>query len=80
MLKEAIIKKKEKVYLAIILLTGLFVRLWGIGWGLPMKKAHIDESVVIFYTMRFFTGDFNPRVFFDMPTLFLYILFAAFFL
>lgn len=56
-----------------IVLLALALRLWGIGWGLPLKKAHIDESVVIFYTMRFFTGDLNPHIFFDYPTLQLYV-------
>lgn len=68
----------DYVYLIPVLLFGLFIRLWGIAWGLPLKKAHIDEAVVIFYTMRFFTGDLNPHIFFDYPTLFLYILALVF--
>jgi hypothetical protein len=39
-----------------------------------MKYAHVDESVVIFYAMRFLSGDLHPRVFFDYPSLFLYTL------
>jgi len=61
-----------------ILLAAAALRFWGINWGLPLKKAHIDESVVIFYTMRFFTGDLNPHIFFDYPTLFLYVLYFFF--
>lgn len=62
---------------AAILLLGLWARLWGVTHGLPLRYEHIDESVVIFYSMRFFTGDLNPHIFFDYPTLFLYILFAS---
>lgn len=62
---------------AFILLLGLWARLWGVTHGLPLRYEHIDESVVIFYSMRFFTGDLNPHIFFDYPTLFLYILFAS---
>ncbi len=57
-----------------VVLVAFALRVWAIGWGLPLKKAHIDESVVIFYTMRFFSGDLNPHIFFDYPTLFLYLL------
>jgi 4-amino-4-deoxy-L-arabinose transferase-like glycosyltransferase len=64
---------KDNAYLILILLIGFVLRVWGLEWGLPLKKAHIDESVVIFYTMRFFTGDLNPHIFFDYPTLFLYL-------
>lgn len=65
--------------IALIALAAAVFRLWGIGWSLPLKKAHIDEAVVIFYTMRFFSGDLNPHIFFDYPTLFLYILGLVFF-
>lgn len=62
----------------IIILLASAVRLIGITWGLPLKKGHIDEAVVIFYSMRFLSGDLNPHVFFDYPTLFLYILALVF--
>ena len=61
-----------------IILASLIVRIWGINFGFPLRYAHIDESVVIFYTMRFFTWDFNPNPFFDYPTLYLYILFFCY--
>ncbi|MCB4790829.1 MAG: glycosyltransferase family 39 protein [Elusimicrobia bacterium] len=64
----------EYIGIFLVLGIGLALRLWGLSWGLPLKKAHIDESVVIFYTMKFFSGDLNPHVFFDYPTLFLYLL------
>ncbi|MFH1540808.1 MAG: glycosyltransferase family 39 protein [Elusimicrobiota bacterium] len=64
----------------IILLVSAIIRLWGINFAFPLRYAHIDESVVIFYTTRFFTGDFNPNPFFDYPTLYLYLLFFCYFL
>lgn len=70
-------KKKSLIVLGTLLVTGFALRIWGINWGLPLKYAHIDESVVIFYSFRFFTGDLNPHVFFDYPTLFLYIIYAV---
>ncbi|MFH2070841.1 MAG: glycosyltransferase family 39 protein [Elusimicrobiota bacterium] len=68
---------KVPVLMGIIIAGAIAVRLWGINWGLPLRYAHIDESVVIFYAFRFFTGDLNPHVFFDYPTLFLYLIFGA---
>lgn len=63
-----------------ILSMAAILRIWGIDFAFPLRYAHIDESVVIFYTMRFFTGDFNPNPFFDYPTLYLYILFFCYFI
>ncbi|MEW6556610.1 MAG: glycosyltransferase family 39 protein [Elusimicrobiota bacterium] len=64
----------------LILLISTIVRVWGINFAFPLRYGHIDESVVIFYTMRFFTGDFNPNPFFDYPTFYLYLLFFCYFL
>ncbi len=58
--------------------AALLLRLWALDWGLPLKHAHIDESVVVFYALRVVAGDPNPQVFFDYPSLFLYVLAAAF--
>lgn len=69
---------RETTALFCVLAAAFLARVWALNWALPLKKAHIDESVVIFYTMRFFSGDLNPHVFFDYPTLFLYILGAVF--
>ncbi len=63
-----------------ILLISILIRVWGINFAFPLRYGHIDESVVIFYTMRFFTGDFNPNPFFDYPTLYLYLLFFCYLL
>lgn len=71
--------KQPWLMIALIAIVAAAFRLWGIGWSLPLKKAHIDEAVVLFYTMRFFSGDLNPHIFFDYPTLFLYVLGLVFF-
>lgn len=71
---------KEQLLVAIAILTGFALRFASINWGLPLKKAHIDESVVIFYSMRFLTGELNPKIFFDYPTFFLYILSSLFYI
>jgi len=70
---------EERPLIYIMLFAAFLLRVWALDWALPLKYAHIDESVVIFYTMRFFTGDFNPHVFFDYPTLFLYFLGLVFY-
>ncbi len=66
------------LYLVSILLIGFVLRITGINWGLPLKHLHIDESVVIFYSVRMLTGNLNPAPFFDYPSLFLYILFFTY--
>lgn len=68
----------ENTVLISILSLSAALMAWGITWGLPLRKGHIDEAVVVFYTMRFFTGDLNPHVFFDYPTLYLYLLGALY--
>jgi 4-amino-4-deoxy-L-arabinose transferase-like glycosyltransferase len=70
---------KAHLLIGLVLLAGFLFRFISLNWGLPLKKAHVDESAVIFYSMRFLTGDLNPRVFFDYPTLFLYILSGLFY-
>jgi 4-amino-4-deoxy-L-arabinose transferase-like glycosyltransferase len=51
----------------------LWVRLWGITFGLPYLY-HPDESVDVIRALRMLkTGDFNPR-WFHKPSLYLYIL------
>lgn len=64
----------------LILLTAFAVRIWGISFALPLRCGHPDETVVITYTIRFFTGSFNPAPLFDYPALYLYILFFCYFI
>ncbi len=60
-----------------VLGLGLLFRLPGLRWGLPLKFAHIDESVVIHYSMRIVAGALNPE-FYDYPGFFLYLLAGLF--
>jgi hypothetical protein len=64
-----------KTRLALLVSLGLAVlfRLLAVQWGLPLKYAHIDESVVIHYSLRIVSGALNPE-FYDYPGLFLYAL------
>lgn len=64
--------------LIFVFFAALLPRLWALSWAMPLKKAHIDEAVVVFYSLRVVAGDPNPRVFFDYPALFLYVLAALF--
>jgi len=59
--------------LTAILLAGLILRLWGIGFGLPFQ-FHQDEPIVINHAIAYGTGDLNPH-FFVIPPLCSYILF-----
>lgn len=62
---------------AMPLLAALVFRLKALAWGLPLRYAHIDESVVTFYSLKLAGGDFQP-VFFDYPSFFLNLLAGAF--
>jgi len=50
-----------------VLFLGLFVRLWGISFGLPYLY-HVDEDRFAKISLRYFTGDLNPH-FFHVPSL-----------
>lgn len=56
-----------------ILAVALYFRFRALDWGLPLKYAHIDESVVIHYSLRIVAGILNPD-FYDYPGFFLYLL------
>jgi 4-amino-4-deoxy-L-arabinose transferase-like glycosyltransferase len=58
--------------LAALLVLAVFVRFWGLGWGLP-NTYHIDEDKFGSTAMHFFSGDLNPH-FFHVPTLHMYTL------
>lgn len=62
---------------AAVFFLAVAFRVVALGWGLPLKYAHIDESVVTFYSLRIAAGVFNPG-FYDYPGLFLYLLAASF--
>jgi hypothetical protein len=64
--------------LLLIFVAALLPRLWALTWAMPLKKGHIDEAVVVFYSLRVVAGDTNPRGFYDYPSFPLYSLAAAF--
>lgn len=64
------------VGLALLTAGALALRLWNAGAGLP-HFPQSDEPGVLGMAVRFGTGDLNPH-WFTYPTLWLYVLFAAF--
>lgn len=64
--------KKTKLCLGFIILIGLGLRLWGIGWGLPYQYQ-TEEYKIIKYALRMGSGDLNPH-FFEYPSLYLYFI------
>lgn len=69
---------KESLLLCLILLLALWIRLYGIDFGLPHPKCRPDEDYILLHSLRFFTGDLNPH-FFNYPSLYLYLLFLLYF-
>ena len=58
--------------LILLLVLAVFVRFWGLDWGLP-HTYHIDEDKFGATAKGFFGGDLNPH-FFHVPTLHMYAL------
>jgi Dolichyl-phosphate-mannose-protein mannosyltransferase len=69
-------KMKKTTILAVILLAGVALRLWGLGYGLP-ETLHPDEPIVVNHALAFGTGDLNPH-FFIVPPFCSYLLFACY--
>lgn len=67
-------ERKSGIAVAAIVAGAFALRVWAIGWGMPLRQAHIDESVMIFYAMHLFA----EHVFYDYPTLFVYLLWIIF--
>lgn len=65
-------KLDKKVLLFIILLLGIFLRFWGIQWGLPYEYQS-EEYKIIKYALKMGSGDLNPH-FFEYPSLYLYFM------
>jgi len=63
----------NRLILAFALVVAAILRLWGIGFGLPLTLAHPDESRVNYEGIRVLSGHFNPG-FFNYPSLFMYAL------
>jgi len=64
---------EPKKILLIVIFTGLFLRLYGINFGLPYQ-FHQDEPIIVNHALAYGTGDFDPH-FFIIPPLTSYILF-----
>jgi len=67
---------KPALPLLCIAALALFLRFWGIAFGLP-GIDHGDESEVVNHAVRFGSGDFNPHRF-QYGSLFQYFLFALY--
>lgn len=68
--------KNNRYLLFALLALAAVLCFWGINFGLP-QAVHADEQAFIKRALRFSTGDLNPH-FFVYPTLYMYILFAAY--
>ncbi|MFH1664828.1 MAG: glycosyltransferase family 39 protein [Candidatus Omnitrophota bacterium] len=66
----------QKSVFCFIIILGLALRLWGIGFGLP-HQFHQDEPIVVNHAMAYGTGDLNPH-FFAIPPLTSYLLFLIY--
>jgi hypothetical protein len=69
--------KSIRVALVCVLLAGAAVRIWGFGFGLPLTRAHPDESLVARTSIEIARGNLDPG-FFNYPTLFMYATGAAY--
>ena len=67
---------KNRAIFIVIVLAGLILRLWGLGFGLPFS-FHQDEPVVVNHALAYGTGDLNPH-FFAIPPLTSYLLFIVY--
>lgn len=66
-------KNRYNLILVLIIFAGLFLRVWGIDFGLP-HVFHQDEAMAINKAVSYGSGDFNPHNF-QLPPLTSYILF-----
>lgn len=70
-------ERRIQIGLGFILATGLFLRLWGISFGLPHLYCRPDETILVYKALSIGTGDFNPH-FFNYPSLHFYLLTAIY--
>jgi hypothetical protein len=68
--------KAQNAVLLAVLLGGLWLRVWSLGFGLPHPMARPDEEFIISVALRLFSGDLNPH-FFEWPSLYFYLVHAA---
>ncbi len=71
-------EKKERTGFLFILFTGIVLRLWQIGWGLPeiFEEAFPFHIAAKFWNWNGSGYDFNPH-FFNYPALTFYLTFAV---
>ncbi|MBL0350846.1 MAG: glycosyltransferase family 39 protein [Elusimicrobia bacterium] len=69
-------RRKRLVALGLLGAAALGLRWVAFDWGFPLKFGHIDESVVLFYSLRMVDGAWAPG-FFDYPGLFFCLLAGA---
>jgi 4-amino-4-deoxy-L-arabinose transferase-like glycosyltransferase len=62
---------RERVVLALILLGGAALRLFGLTFGLPVAGAHPDEMTVVIISTGLLFAGLNPK-FFHWPSLWFY--------
>ena len=67
---------RETALLFGILVLALFLRLWGVQFGLPFLY-HADEPIVVNHALAYGMGDLNPH-FFKIPPLVSYLLFICY--
>lgn len=70
---------KYKAILGLLFLLSIFVRFFGIDFGLPHTECRPDETTIINISLTFLNGDLNPH-FFNYPSLFMYILAAIYYI
>ncbi len=73
---ERTTRRTDALILIAILVAAALIRLWGIGWGLPMAY-HPDEGSVLIHALGFGTGDMNPH-WFRWPSLPMYVMFGVY--
>ena len=62
--------------LAAVLGLAFLLRVWGIGFGMPLVDARPDEIEVVGRAVRLLSGDLNPH-FFHYPSFFFYLVGAV---
>lgn len=67
---------KRNPRLLVILALALWLRVWGIGFGLP-ETYHADEPIVVNHAVAYGMGDLHPH-FFKIPPLVSYLLFLSY--
>lgn len=75
-MKKDLSLKRQSWAVPAILTIAFFVRLWGVGFGLP-GLYHADEPIVVNHALAFGAGDLNPH-FFKIPPLTSYLLFVCY--